>query len=155
MDAKSPRTKPSAYQKAVELLARRAHFRRELAAKLAVRDYSEEQVEQALERLADQGYLDDRETARQWLDARLARGPEGRLRLIAELSRRGADPEVIDEVVAERVSDDDREAARQAAKRWQARRSGPPRPEALARHLERKGFSQRAIWELVDELRES
>lgn len=146
------RTKPSAYQKAVELLARRAHFRRELAAKLAARSYPEEEIEQALARLADQGYLDERETARQWLDARLARGPEGRLRLIAELSRRGADPEVIDQVVAERVPDDDREAARQAAERWQARRSGPPRPEALARHLERKGFAPGTIRGLLEGL---
>jgi len=151
---KSPRAKPRAYDKAVELLARRAHFRRELAVKLAARGYPDEEIEETLARLAAHGYLDERDTARQWLEARLARGPEGRIRLAAELSRRGAEPEVVDEVLAERLPEDDREAARQAAERWRARRSGAPRPDALARHLERKGFSPRAIRELLEEMRE-
>jgi len=146
--------RPSCYQKAVDLLARRAHFRRELAAKLGARGYPEEEIGDALDRLGHQGYVDDRETARQWVDARLARGPEGRGRLTAELARRGADSEVIDEVLAERLPDDDLPLARQAAERWLARRSGPTRPETLARHLERKGFSPRSIWELIDEHRE-
>ena len=146
--------KPSAEDKAVELLARRSHFRRELATKLQRRGYPEEEIERALERVAGFGYLDDRITARQWVEARLSRGPEGRRRLAAELSRRGADSEVVDEVLSEALPDDDRPAAREAAERWLRRRSGSPKPEALARHLDRKGFSQGAIWEILDELRE-
>lgn len=144
----------SAFDKAVELLGRRAHFRRELTAKLTSRGFSEDEIESALARLETLRLLDDRDTARQWLDSRLARGPEGRRRLAAELTRRGAEPEVIDEVLAERLPRDDRAAAREAAERWLTRRSGPPRPDALARHLDRKGFSQAAILDLVDELRE-
>lgn len=146
--------KPSAEDKALELLTRRAHFRRELATKLGRRGYPEEEIDRALDRMTGYGYLDDRATARQWVEARLARGPEGRRRLAAELSRRGADSEVAAEVLREVLPDDDRPAAREAAERWLRRRSGSPKPEALARHLDRKGFSQGAIWEVLDELRE-
>jgi regulatory protein len=146
--------KPSAVDKALELLARRSHFRRELATKLRRRGYPDEEIETALARVAGYGYLDDHATARQWVEARLARGPEGRRRLASELTRHGADSGVVEEVLSEMLPDDDRPAAREAAERWLERRSGPPRPDALARHLERKGFSEGAIWELLDELRE-
>lgn len=144
--------KPSAYDKALDLLARRSHFRRELGAKLAARGYPENEIDAALDRLAERGFVDDRETARQWLEARLARGPEGRRRLSAELIRRGADSEVIDEVLAEQLPEDDRPAAREAAERWLRRRAGEPRPDALARHLERKGFAPGTIRGLLEEL---
>jgi len=146
--------RPSAEGKALELLARRSHFRRELATKLLRRGYPEPEIDRALDRMAGHGYLDDRATARQWVNERLTRGPEGRRRLAAELARRGADSAIVDEVLSELLPDDDRPAAREAAERWLKRRSGSPRPDALARHLERKGFSEGAIWELLDELRE-
>lgn len=142
-------SKVSCFDKAVELLGRRSHFRAQLAAKLAQRGYPDEEVAAALERLAELGYLDDRRTAGELVEARLARGAEGRRRLAAELGRRGAPPEVVREVLAERLAEDDLPLARQAAESW--RRRGGSDPRSLARHLERKGFSQRAILTLLDE----
>lgn len=133
---------PSCYDKAAELLAARPHFRQELAAKLQQRGYSPEEIEEALRRLESQGYLDDRAAARSFVEARLTRN-EGRLRLRAELLRRGAPEEVTEEALAELTPEDDLPAARAAAERWQ--RQGGRDPRALARHLDRKGFSRRAI----------
>jgi regulatory protein len=133
----------SAYQKAVQLLATRAHFRRELEVKLAQRGFPAEEVAAAVDKLTEQGYLDDRATARVFVESRQARAEEGRARLRAELVRRGAPDDAIAAALAELTPDDDLPVAREAAESW--RRKGGVDPRALARHLERKGFSRRAI----------
>jgi regulatory protein len=134
---------PTAYQKAAQLLASRPHFRRELALKLVSRQFPEDEIEAALDRLTAEGYLDDRAAAEGFITSRLSRGAEGRLRLAAELSRRGAPSEVAEAALAALLPADDLPAAREAAARWESRGGGDP--AALARHLARKGFSRRAI----------
>jgi regulatory protein len=140
---------PAIYDKAVQLLAARPHFRRELEGKLARRGYPPEEIEAVLERLAGQGYLNDGETARAFVEGRLARGGEGRSRLKAELVKRGASSEAIDGALAELAPEDDLPAAREVAAKWA--RGGKSDPQALARHLQRKGFSSRAIFALLKE----
>lgn len=134
---------PTPYQKALQLLATRAHFRRELEAKLAQRGYPAEEIEAALAKLTEQGYLDDRAAARIFVESRRERGGEGRARLRAELLKRGAPDDAVEAALAELTPEDDLAVAREAAERW--RRKGGLDPRALARHLERKGFSGRAI----------
>jgi len=141
----------TAYQKAVQLLGSRPHFRRELQVKLAQRKFPSEEIEEALDRLTGQGYLDDRKTAVSFVEHRLSRNNEGRLRLRAELEKRGAQAEAIEEALAA-VPEDDLEPAREAAERWQ-RLHPRGEPAALAqrlsRHLARKGFSRRAIFAVL------
>ncbi|HEX5717498.1 MAG TPA: regulatory protein RecX [Thermoanaerobaculia bacterium] len=135
------------YQKAVQLLGSRPHFRRELQVKLAQRKFPPEEIEEALDRLTGQGYLDDRKTAVSFVEHRLSRNNEGRLRLRAELEKRGAQAEAIEEALAA-VPEDDLEPAREAAERWQ-RLHPRGKPAALAQHLARKGFSRRAIFAVL------
>jgi regulatory protein len=132
----------SCYDKAVQLLAARPHFREELAAKLEQRGYPAGDIAAALDRLTEQGYVDDRAAARGFVESRRGRG-EGRARLRAELLRRGASEEAADAALAELTPADDLPAAQAAAARWESR--GGRDARALARHLERKGFSRRAI----------
>jgi regulatory protein len=133
----------SCYDRAVALLAGRSHFRRELEAKLAQRGYAEDEVTEAMDRLAARGFLDDRRTAEQFVAERLARGPRGRARLVAELSRRGLDGDQARSVLDAALPEDDSAAAREAMAAWERR--GGKDAAALARHLARKGFSGRAI----------
>jgi len=140
---------PTCYDKAVQLLAARPHFRRELEGKLVRRGYPPEEVAATLDRLAGQGYLDEGETARAFVEGRQARGAEGRSRLKAELVKRGAAGEAIESVLADLTPEDDLAAARAAAARWA--RGGRSDPQALARHLQRRGFSPRAIVALLNE----
>ncbi|HET9228714.1 MAG TPA: regulatory protein RecX [Thermoanaerobaculia bacterium] len=138
----------TAYQKAVQLLGSRPHFRRELQAKLTQRNYPPEEILEALDRLTEQGYLNDSKTAAAFVEHRLERTSEGKLRLRAELEKRGAPAEAIEDALAS-VPEDDTEPAREAAERW--RRLHPRgEPAALARHLARKGFSRRAIFALLN-----
>jgi regulatory protein len=146
------RPAPSCYAKAVELLARRDHFRAELRAKLVARRFPEGEIESALDRLETQGYVDDRATARQLAVARLNGEPLGRRRLAAELARRGVSAEVAAQVIDELLPPDDRTTAREAARQWLERRGGTGAPAALARYLDRRGFSSPAIWAVLEEV---
>jgi regulatory protein len=138
---------PSTYQKAVQLLGSRPHFRRELQVKLAQREFPPEEIEEALDRLTGQGYLDDRKTAVAFVEHRQQHKAEGRLRLRAELEKRGAPAAAVEEALAA-VPEDDLEPTREAAERW--RRLHPRgKPAALAQHLARKGFSRRAIFAVL------
>ena len=142
--------KVSAEDKAAALLGIRPHFRRELAQKLAAREYESEEIEAALDHLASLGYLDDERTAREFVAARQARKSEGFLRLKLELERRGAPPEAVAAALAE-LPDDDLAPCQDAAEAW--RRAHPKGNVAsLARHLARKGFRQRSIVEVCRSL---
>lgn len=143
----------SCYDKAVQLLGSRPHFRRELQAKLVKRGFPEEEIEETLDRLAAQGYLDDAKTAASFVEQRLARSSEGRLRLKAELEKRGAAPGAVASALAD-LPDDDLEPAREAAERW-ARLHPRGKASSLAQHLARKGFSRRAIFAVLTERREN
>lgn len=133
-------TDDRAYDQAVKLLARRTHFRREIEVKLAQRGYPPAEIEEALGRLAERRYLDDAEAARQYVAGRLARGGYGRARLLAELGARGVDRAVAAAVLDGLLPEDDVEAAREEARRHPGKDSG-----ALARRLERRGFSASSI----------
>lgn len=136
------------YQKAAQLLASRPHFRAELALKLARRDFPADETAAALDRLEQQGYLDDTKTAADFIAHRRERASEGRVRLRAELVRRGAAPEAVNAALAGLDEDDDLEAARKAfAVASRSRKD----PAAIARHLARKGFSRRAILAVLHE----
>jgi regulatory protein len=143
---------PSCYDKAVQLLGSRPHFRRELQAKLAKRGFPPEEIGEALDRLAGHGYLDDKKTALSFVEQRLERNAEGRLRLKAELEKRGAAPDAVEAALAV-VPEDDLAPTREAAERW-ARLHPHGKGASLAQHLARKGFSRRAIFAVLTERRE-
>jgi SOS response regulatory protein OraA/RecX len=141
----------SCYQKAVELLSFRPHFVVQLRQKLSDRHYSDDEIEASVERLTRSGLLDDFETARGFVASRLRRGPIGRRRMEMELARRGAGEAVVEAMLEESFSGSDLEAVRQAAERWAA--GGKRNLQALARHLDRKGFAAGSIWTVLDEVK--
>lgn len=143
------RPQPTCYNKALELLARRGHFRRELAHKLAQRGYDEEDVETTLARLEEKNFLDDRSLARDYAEARLRRRPMGRILLASELRSRGVDDQGIEEALVDLTPEREAELARTAAEKWRRSRRGTP--EALGRHLASRGFPRGVIYPLMNE----
>lgn len=143
------------YDKALQLLARRPHFRLELARKLLTRKFREDQVEQVLTRLEQQGLIDDDRQAIELTLGPLTRKGYGPRRMRAELERRGVSSELAVAAVTEAfpTPESELEAARLAAERL-SRRSGTSTPR-LARTLERRGFSTRVILQLLEELETS
>lgn len=87
--------------KALELLGRRLHSRKELALKLKKKDYPEEQIERTLDKLEKEGYLDNLEFAKELVKLRQERSPKGSIYLKKELYQKGIPEEVIEKVIAE------------------------------------------------------
>ncbi|HUP21413.1 MAG TPA: RecX family transcriptional regulator [Thermoanaerobaculia bacterium] len=144
----------SCYDRALRLLARRFHFERELQLKLAQRGYPAGEVAETSARLRQEGYLDDRRAAEEWLRVRRRRG-DGPRRLAAGLARLGLEREAIAEHLDAGGEDGENARARAVAERWLSRQAGRPGavdPAALARHLDRRGFGRRDILSVLGDL---
>lgn len=151
----SSRPSKTCYQRAVDLLARRAHFSTELRFKLVRRDFDELEIDAAMERLQDEGYVDDDATARLWIEQQLARKAQGPSKLLAGLLRRGVDGDTARDAVREATRGNELGLAEEAARRHLTR-SGKIGRAALARRLDRLGFNAsvvaRTLRRLSDEL---
>ncbi|MEE2775557.1 MAG: RecX family transcriptional regulator [Acidobacteriota bacterium] len=139
-----------AYRKAIQLLARRPHFVREIRRKLSDRGFDDEECNHAIARLESEGMLGDFEAALGFISSRLRRGPIGRRRMRAELARRGADRDAVEQALREGMPASERESALDAARRWAGK--GGRNRDALMRHLDRLGFRSRDIVEAAGEL---
>ena len=109
-----------AYERAVRFLSFRPRSRNEVRRYLIEAEVDPEAVEATLTRLAEQGYLNDDEFARFWVENRQRFRPKGEQALRQELRRAGVDKGTIDETLA---GLDPSEAAYAA---------GKPRAERLA-----------------------
>jgi len=132
----------SALDGGLRLLARRAHSRLELRQKLQRRGYAPADVEAALGRLAELGYVDDRAFARGLVRRRSGvRGPRA---LAGELSARGIDRAGIAEALEGVDEEAELAAATRLAERMYSESPLPGYKEVLDRvgsKLMRRGFS--------------
>jgi regulatory protein len=140
----------AAFDKAVELLARRPHFAAELRRKLAARGFETAEIEAALERVAGLGYLDERRLAEQEATRLRERKGLSRAGVAAALGRKGADADAIAAATSGLDAEAELAGARAAARRWLA--GHRPDRAALARHLERKGWGGHVIFSVLKEL---
>jgi regulatory protein len=146
----------SAYQTALDLLARRDHFRRELADKLRVRDFPAAEIEEAIARCAELGLVDDLRVAARFVEVRAGSRGWGPRRLTAELQQRG-----IDRADAERLAAGPpglaAESMRTALRRLEARaprgwwRDGQRRARMVS-SLVTRGFEAEVAIAAVDSL---
>jgi len=147
----------SAYRAALVLLSARDRTRVELSRLLAARGFAQADSEAALERLREQGYLDDRRFANTWARSRLRTKPMGPHRLRQELQAKGVEEELVGEVLREIYEMGEEEAARRAmAGKLPGLRHLPAasRMGRVTRFLQRRGFSTEVIWRLVREGRQ-
>ena len=95
-----------AFLKACDLLAFRDHSSRELLTKLRQKGYGEG-AEQAVEKLTEEGYVDDERFARAYA-AELVRVKHfGRRRIVTELLKKGIDPSLTRDIADETEVDED------------------------------------------------
>jgi regulatory protein len=150
------RDQGSAYAKALGLLARREHSRRELGRKLRQGGYAGEEAEQALDRLGQQRYQDDDRFAEVLVRSRAAQG-YGPLRLRAELKSHGLPEARIRQALDEAGVDWAEAAAAQLRRRYgPAAAADPAEKQRRAQFLLRRGFPAATVRGLthaeVDEL---
>lgn len=139
------RPKRSAYDKALGLLARREHSRKELKTKLRQGGYEGEEAAAALDRLGDQHYQDDDRFAEVLLRSRIAQG-YGPVRLRQELKSHGLADARIRELLDESEVDWDASAASQLRRRYGgAGTADPAERTRRAQFLLRRGFAAATV----------
>ncbi len=94
-----------AYQDGVRLLSRRSLTRREIVERLKERGHGDEDVDDAVCRLAAASAIDDRALARHWIGSQAVARGRGRARAVAELVARGVPEAVACSAWAEAVDD--------------------------------------------------
>ena len=144
-----------AYDRAVTFLSVRPRSTAEVRRRLQAADVDEEYIEAAIARLTEQGYLNDAEFARYWVENRQRFRPKGAQALREELRRAGVDGEAINESLA----DLDAGAAayvagRPRAERLQALAREEPSEfkQKLGNFLLRRGFSYDVVREVTNRL---
>lgn len=80
------------------MLARREYSRQELFTKLASRDYAEQEIDVALERLVSEGLQSDERFATEFVQSRVDRG-NGPVKIRCELQQRGVAESIIDDAL--------------------------------------------------------
>jgi regulatory protein len=127
---------------AYRLLGQRAYSAHDLAAKLCGKGFTQHVVEQAVERLTTQGYLNDAKLAADITSRLQARGygPAG---IRQKLAQKGLDRDLVEHTIEARESDRDLDAARKlVASRFPADALQHTRTHARAfRLLLRRGYS--------------
>jgi regulatory protein len=88
------RSEPTPTQRAIGLLTRREHSRKELARKLIARGVESDDAEAAVDRLAHDGWQDDARFAESLVRARVSSG-HGPIRIRAELATHGLDRDAV------------------------------------------------------------
>lgn len=146
----------SAYHDAARYLGPRPRSVLELRRHLTKRRYDEKEIALAIERLREQGYVDDRAFAEYWLDQRARFRPKGAVALKSELRAKGIDASLVDEVLGEGERDEPKIARAALASRlarWQALDPRDRKTKAQA-FLRQRGFSFDTIDEVLGSLDE-
>jgi len=142
----------SAFDAALHFLAYRPRSEAEIRARLRRRKFDEKAIDSALQRLEEQGLIDDLAFAQFWRENRDSFSPRSKRLLQIELRRKGVPLNTIEEVVES--SDDHLNAYRAGAKKARALRALDLSAfrERLAAFLQRRGFSYDVVGPTVERL---
>ncbi len=140
----------SAWWKAQELLARRAHGSQELKNKLKLRDYSEVEIEETIRRLFEAGILDDEVFARNLVEELFFRRGYGFHAVLARLRQKGLAQEICGRVVKQFFAElNEDELQGMILKLIERRRSKEKDKNRLFAWLKRRGFRNDEIYRVL------
>ncbi len=130
---------------ALKLLGLRNHSRKELERKLLKKGYGTQSIEETMEKLTSRGVLDDLAFGMELIRSRSRRRPSGKLKIGAELRKKGVAEAIIGELLKEY---DSATLCRQAAEKkigslHEATEAGCKRK--LEVFLSNRGFERREI----------
>lgn len=143
---KSKRPELTPVQRALALLVRREHSRKELARKLGERGIGQEAAAAAVDRLTREGWQSDARFAEMLVRTRVAHG-QGPVRIRAELATHGLDSETIESAMGT-FDGDWRQVALDLARRrfgLELTSADMARQRKMADFLYRRGFDADAI----------
>lgn len=137
-----PELTPS--QRALGLLVRREHSRRELTRKLTARGVEDEDARAAVDRMTAEGWQDDARFAEQLVRSRAGNG-YGPLRIRAELGTHGLDREAVAAALAAWDGDWDEQARDLVRRRFPGGFDDLATRRKAADFLIRRGFSAEQV----------
>lgn len=141
-----------AYERALRYLAPRPRSTAEIRQVLEQQAFAATTVEQVIERLLAQGYLDDEAFARYWVSNREQFRPRAPLALRQELRQKG----LSDDVIAQALQTVDSTSSAYRAGLARARRFETYDQRTfrhkLGSYLLRRGFGHDVVWPVVDQL---
>lgn len=141
------------------LLGRRPYTQKNLREKLEGKKFESDEVDAAISRLLELGFLDDLEFAKNYIRQSTLGKPKGGRRIRFELMRKGVDKELIEQAIEEaNLHDAEPELIMLALKNYLKKLHNLPREKIYARamgFLMRRGFpyneSKKAISTYLDE----
>jgi len=142
----------TAYDAAVRFLGPRPRSVGEIRRHLRSKRFDDPAIDQAVDQLRAQRYIDDEAFARYWVEQRDTHRPRGERAIVSELMQKGVAREVIELVLGEREPDADVKRARDAIKRpitrWMTL-SDIERKRKIHQYLAQRGFSYDVIEEVL------
>lgn len=145
-----PEHSETALQKAVSYLARREHSQSELRWKLSSRGYDEIEIEEALERLVDQGLQSDERFAEAFVQMRYQRG-SGPYKINMELNQKGVDETTVEQALNSDEFDWFELARSVYEKKYRGKGFSNYQEKAKrSRFLQSRGFSSEQIQYAID-----
>ena len=146
---RAERPKPDPLQKAMELLVRREHSRRDLKRKLGLRGADPREAEAAIEKLAGLGYQDDDRFGASFARDRAASG-YGPVRIRQELAGHGLDRDQVQGALEACDTDWPASARAQIEKRFRPEQlADPARRRKAVDFLLRRGFDHSSAYAAV------
>ena len=140
---------------AVHFLAQRDRTVAQVERFLRSRGVDPPHIEQAICRLSDLRYLDDRAYAQRWVEKRLATKPMGSERLKAELQAKGISDGVAEGVLTEVFQRHSEEIVARRALQARSRQGTRLAQGYMARFLHQRGFSDEVIARMMTEFKRS
>ncbi|KPL85203.1 RecX family transcriptional regulator [Herpetosiphon geysericola] len=146
-----------AYNAALVFLAARPRSSQEIRTRLRKREFPDEHIELAIEKLAQIGLVNDEAFARFWVENRQQHRPRGARAIQAELSQKGVKRDLISEVLNELTDQDEEQerafsVARAALRRYANEPSKMAFSRKMAGMLQRRGFGFDTIKPVLDQL---
>jgi len=144
-------------QRAFRLLGRRQHSSSELRRKLWNKDYEQKLIDEVIEDLKKNGYLDDREFIRAFVAEKSKAKNWSSKKIKGELFKRGVASKLIDEMLSEQPTESDLESAMKLAKKKNEvllKRNLEPKEmrNKLSTYLFSKGFDYDLIKDVCNKL---
>ena len=135
-----------AYNKSLRFLSFRARSIKEINDYLLKMGFEQTTVNQALDRLLEQKFLNDLEFAKLWIESRQKHKGKSRFVIKHELIKKGVDQDLIEKLLNE--SSDDLEVAKKLFEKKKGRYESLSKMEfkmKISQYLQRRGFS----WDIV------
>lgn len=144
------------YDKALRFLSYRPRSEKEVRDNLQKKKVSDSIIDLIIKKLQEQKFLNDRDFAKWWIEQRTLVKPSGKRLIKIELTKKGIDKELIDEIFdsVEDLVQNELEMARKLVQRKINKYKGLGRQKIYQRlggFLSRRGFDYDTIKKSIDE----